>query len=78
MEKTTLYLPDELHRAIRAASARTSKPMAQLVREALQGYLSEQPPPQPRSLGMGADNELAARDSESWLEREWGGSPARG
>jgi hypothetical protein len=52
--------------------------MAQLVREALQGYLSEQPPPQPRSLGMGADNELAARDSESWLEREWGGSPARG
>ncbi len=78
VEKTTLYLPGELHRAIRAASARTGKPMAQLVREALQGYLSEQPPPQPRSLGMGADTELAARDSESWLEREWGGSPARG
>ncbi len=72
MEKTTLYLPSDLHRALREEARRTGQPQAELVREALRSYLGGRTRPQPRSLGLGEDGGLAARDSETWLEREWG------
>ena len=71
MEKTTLYLPQDLQRALRDEARRSGRPQAQLVREALRSYLDGRDRPQPSSLGLGDDRELAARDSEDWLAREW-------
>ena len=72
MNKTTLYLPEELQAALKAVARRTGRPQADLIREALETYLGQQVRPQPRSVGAGEDAELAARDSEAWLKARWG------
>lgn len=72
VEKTTLYLPSELQRALQEQARRSGRPQAELVREALRSYLQGIAPPRPRSIGLGEDDQLAARDSEAWLERAWG------
>jgi len=72
-EKTTLYLPPELHRALKAAAKREGKPQAALIRSALEEYLGNRERPSMRSLGMGEDDQLAARSSEDWLAGEWAG-----
>lgn len=71
MEKTTLYLPPELHRALREAARREGKSQAELIREALAAYLAQRQRPPFRSLGAGEDEELSGRTSEAWLERAW-------
>ena len=71
MEKTTLYLPNDLQRALRDEARRTGRPQAELVRDALRSYLAGRARPKLKSLGLGEDGELAARDSEAWLERGW-------
>lgn len=71
MNKTTLYLPDHLQRALRSAARRTGRRQADLVREALEVYLRQQAAPWPRSIGAGEDAELAAVDSEDWLRAQW-------
>jgi predicted transcriptional regulator len=71
MEKTTLYLPVELQRALKEQSRRSGRPQAELVREALQTYLAGASWPQPASIGAGADAGLSARESDEWLKREW-------
>jgi predicted transcriptional regulator len=71
MEKTTLYLPVDLHRALKEHARRSGRAQAELVREALQAYLSEASWPQPGSIGAGADDGVSARESEEWLMREW-------
>ena len=73
MEKTTLYLPDEMRLALRDAARRSGRPQAELVREALAGYLAAHARPRPRSGGAGADEGLAAADSEDWLRAQWRG-----
>ncbi|WP_223674071.1 ribbon-helix-helix domain-containing protein, partial [Proteus terrae] len=71
MEKTTLYLPPELHRALKEAARREGKSQAELIREALAAYLTQRQRPAFRSLGVGEDEELSGRASEGWLERVW-------
>jgi len=71
MEKTTLYLPPELHRALKEAARREGKSQAELIREALAAYLTQRQSPAFRSLGVGEDEELSGRASEGWLERVW-------
>jgi hypothetical protein len=71
VEKTTLYLPADLQRALQEQARRSGRPQAELVREALRSYLQGIARPQPRSLGLGEDEELTARESEDWLAREW-------
>lgn len=70
-EKTTLYLSRELHRALKEAARREGRPQAELVRGALEEYLSKKPQPSIGSIGAGADEELSASRSEEWLENEW-------
>jgi len=72
MEKTTLYLPADLQRALREEARRSGRPQAELVRDALRSYLERAVRPLPSSLGLGEDAELGARESEDWLGREWG------
>jgi hypothetical protein len=67
MEKMTLYLPSDLRRALQEQAHRTGKAQAELAREALRAYLKGVALPKPRSLGLGEDDGLAARDSEAWL-----------
>ncbi len=71
MEKTTLYLPRELHRALRENSRRTGRPQAEVVREALQSYLSQQERPVLRSIGIAEDRELNSEQTEDWLRENW-------
>ncbi len=72
VEKTTLYLPTDLQRALQEQARRSGRPQAELVREALRTYLENTASPRPRSLGLGEDTELSARESEAWLARRWG------
>ncbi len=71
VEKTTLYLPGELQRALRDEARRSGRPQAALVRDALRAYLSSRTRPSLTSLGLGEDPELSAREAEEWLDTEW-------
>ena len=71
MEKTTLYLPAELRRALKETARREGKSQAELIREALSAYLARRKKPRLRSLGVGEDPELSGRASEKWLEEVW-------
>jgi predicted transcriptional regulator len=77
MEKTTLYLPEELQRSLRDLSRRTGRPQAEIIREALGTYVAGQEKPWPRSIGTAADGGISARDSEAWLRHEWSRADAR-
>lgn len=54
MVKTTVYLDDEIVAALKTISRRSSKPQAELIREALRAYASSaaSSPPLPAGLGM--------------------------
>ena len=71
MNKTTLYLPSELHRAIREASRRNGKSQAEMIREALWAYFNQHERPRPRSIGVIDDPDLHGADSEDWLRQNW-------
>jgi len=66
MDKTTLYLPTELHRAIREIARRMGRPQAEVMRDALQTFVQEHAErPMPRSIGI-AESDLHGADSEDW------------
>lgn len=71
LNKTTIYLPDELHRSLQAAARRTGKSQAHLIREAVEGFLEEDDRPRLRSIGVGEDAELDARHAKEWLREHW-------
>lgn len=72
MEKTTIYLPSELHRALKDAARVQKKPQAEVLRRALEEYLGRQERRLPLSLGLGEDEGLSGEDSEDWLREQWG------
>ena len=71
MEKTTIYLPPELHRALKEAARLEKKPQADVLRRALEEYLGRKERPRLRSVGVGEDRELSGVDSEDWLRAQW-------
>ena len=73
MDKTTLYLPGDLHRRLRQAARSSGRPQADLIRSALDLYLRESRADRPRSIGAGEDETLEARDAEAWLRERWRG-----
>lgn len=75
MEKTTLYLPEQLQRELREAARRERRPQAELVREALQAYLGGRRRPRPRSIGMLEDRELRGEDAKRWIRERWSRTP---
>ena len=72
MEKTTVYLPTELSRALKEAARSEKKAQAEVLRKALEEYLERKERPRLRSVGIGEDRELSGADSEDWLRDEWG------
>ena len=71
MTKTTVYLTEELAAALVRAAQRERRPQAELVRDALAAYLGSLPQPRLLSLGLGADKEVSATDSEDWVRSRW-------
>jgi predicted DNA-binding protein len=71
MDKTTLYLPEELHRRLRDVARRSRRPQADVIRSALDAYLRETRVDRPLSIGAGEDETLGAHDTEAWLRERW-------
>jgi len=71
MQKTTLYLSDEQHAALKHAAKRTGRRRADLIREAVDRYLEDQPTQLPRSIGIISDPDLRATDIDDWLKENW-------
>jgi hypothetical protein len=74
MEKTTVYLPAHLQRALKEAARSEKRSQAEVLRSALEDYLARRESPRLRSVGIGADRELSGAESEDWLRAEWGKS----
>lgn len=72
MRKTTVYLPDDLDRALKAKAISTGVPAAELLRDALRRSFEDDDVPLPRSIGAGSSGTFSARDDELMLERHWG------
>jgi predicted transcriptional regulator len=70
VDKTTLYLPPELRRALHAAAKRRRRSQAELIREALTTYLQKERP-RLSSIGMGEDDEVSGATSEDYLRSQW-------
>lgn len=71
MEKTTLYLPPDLHRSYRDLARRLGRSQAALMREALVQYADDQQSPPLRSLGIVECFGVPAADVDEWLHANW-------
>jgi predicted transcriptional regulator len=73
MDKTTIYLPPELHASLKEISRRTGRPQAALIREAVEAYVveSQQDRPWPQSIGLVSVDTTPAIELEEWLEENW-------
>ena len=72
MHKTTIYIPDDLRRALDAAARETGQSQADLIRRAVRAYLDEHPQALPASIGRHRGGTFRASDDESRLEHGWG------
>ena len=52
MKRTTIFIEEELERELKALAARTDRPMASLVREAVTQYVVNARPAEPNRLGF--------------------------
>jgi len=71
MEKTTLYLPGDLQRSLATMATREGRSQAEIIRAALDAYLSDRGRIALRSVGSGADDEVTGASSEEWLRKNW-------
>lgn len=71
MDKTTVYLPKELHQALEDMSRQTGRPQAQLIREAVASYVVGYDRPRPASIGIVSDGSVSSENVEEWLEQNW-------
>jgi plasmid stability protein len=66
MNKTTVYLPDELKRSLRRMAATSGRSEAELIREAVASLTSAAPRPRPRGrLFASGDSSLAEHVDEA-------------
>ncbi len=71
MNKTTLYLPDELRTSLKQIAIQTGRPEAAVIREALAAYVAQHARPRPRTIGMAVGGTVNATEIEDWLEKNW-------
>lgn len=72
MEKTTLYLPDDLLAAYAAMSRRQRRPKAELMRDALREYAERHEHLLPDWVGMvESDGEVNSSNVKEWLREHW-------
>lgn len=80
MEKTSLYLPADLQRALRDTARREGRAQADIVRDALTAYLAGNPRPRPGIIGIArrtVDDGVSSANVKAWVRREWGKGLAR-
>ncbi len=80
MKRTTIYLPADLEVRLKQETLRRDRPMAELVREAVEIYLSSEPAPGPPGAGAFASGhpDTAERADEVLGELGFGDSAGRG
>jgi predicted transcriptional regulator len=71
MEKTTFYLSGELQRSLLAVARREGRSQADIIRSALDAYLSSRTLLPLKSIGAGRDSEVSGATSEEWLRKNW-------
>ena len=71
MEKTTLYLPADLHRQLEETARRKRRSQAELIREAIRTYLENEERPALRSLGVARSQEITGKTAWTWLREHW-------
>jgi len=72
MDKTTIYLPRDLHGAIKDIARRSGRPQAELIRDALRAYVAQQERPQPKSFGIVAIKDaVPSSEVDAWLRDNW-------
>jgi predicted transcriptional regulator len=71
MEKTTIYLPDDLRIALKEIARRSGRPQAELIREAIAAYVSVQERPRPKTFGIVSRGDIQGADIEDWLAENW-------
>lgn len=73
MERTTVYLPLELKVSIKALAKRKGSSEAEVIRNALTHYVSEEDREGlwPKSIGMISDGEVQADRFDEWLAENW-------
>src|SRR5438552_1509641 len=71
MNRTTISLPEPLHRRVRTLAAERGVSMAELIREAIEEKTTRERP-RPKSIGIGASgrDDISRRIGEEGLPRE--------
>ena len=79
MKRTTIYLDPGLELRLKTEGLRRNQPMAELVREAVEAYLSAGPADGPPGAGAFASgrHDTADRADEVLAETGFGGAPVR-
>jgi predicted transcriptional regulator len=72
VDKTTLYLPPELRRALADHARRVQRPQSEIIREAIATYVGAAPRPKMTFVGAGEDGQLSGASSESYLRERFG------
>jgi len=72
MEKTTIYLPDDLRWYLKDAAQRTGRSQADLIREALQAQRDAAPRLLPESVGAYASDGSQFPLTRALIRREYG------
>jgi len=77
MKRTTIYLAPELEMLLKSEMLRQNRPMAEIVREAVEAYVTREPrQPPPGAGAFASGHEDTAERSEAVLEETgFGGSP---
>ena len=73
MEKTTVYLTRDLKRRLKGRSMRTNRPEAEVIREALDSYLSDEQP-MPLSIGSARSkfhDGVNSSNIKTWIRENW-------
>lgn len=65
--ETLVRIPDAIHDALAEEVARSGRPEAEVILEALATYLRRRGQTIPRSFGLYADSALSGADAEDWL-----------
>lgn len=71
MEKTTLYLPPDLHERLKAIARYGRRSQAAVVRDALEEYADRQEEIPLRSIGSVETSDLHGAEVDDWLVENW-------
>ena len=69
--KTTLYLPLELHYALKTQAKQLNTSQAHLIREVLQTYITAEPKKQSRSIASASVDTIDSSEIKTFIRRNW-------